>query len=182
LRKIAAALLVAHLLLLFYLTLGIYTTPRLAPNVRLNLTPLRTINWYLHAGGIEFLVNIVGNLGVFAPIGILWPVIRNGRTTIWRIAFLSAGLSLLVETLQFFSGFRFADVDDVLLNTLGGVMGYAAFVAGRHALSAARKMTAVDDGQRTPTASSVALSGPHRPLSKGDISVGTSQGDVGTSD
>ncbi len=39
------------------------------------------------------------------------------------------GVSLLIEVLQGISGRRVADVDDVILNTLGGLMGYGCWLA-----------------------------------------------------
>ncbi len=128
LRKILTAiLLVGYGLLLFYLTLIFHTTQRLSLSHRFNFIPLKTIGIFLHKGGIEMVVNIVGNLAAFAPLGFLVPIFREERTSLGRVVCLCAGISLLIELLQFFTGYRVADIDDVILNTLGGVLGYAVY-------------------------------------------------------
>ena len=70
----------------------------------------------------QLLLNIV----MFIPLGFLLPVTaekaRKGRVTL-SIVLLS---TLAIETLQYFLG-RSADIDDVIMNTLGGVIGYGAF-------------------------------------------------------
>lgn len=75
-------------------------------------------------GGRELVVNFLGNVIAFLPIGMIpalaWPRrFRAGGTGIICMA-----LSLTIETVQYASGRRVADVDDVILNTLGGVLGY----------------------------------------------------------
>ena len=65
----------------------------------------------------------VGNLLWFAPAGVLVRL-RGGRL---RQAVLAGfGLSLLVETLQFVLGSGVSELDDLILNTLGAVLGFAA--------------------------------------------------------
>lgn len=65
------------------------------------------------------LINLVGNVALFVPIGFL-AVLAGGSTR--RAIMIAAGLSALIEVVQFVVG-RTADVDDVLLNALGGAMG-----------------------------------------------------------
>jgi len=129
LRKTFMALLLAgYGLLLVYLTLILHhTSQRLPPHSRSNLVILRTVGIFLQKGGMEMVVNILGNLAVFIPIGFLLPLIRTGRTSFGFVVAISAGLSLLIELLQFFTGYRVADIDDVLLNTISGAIGYALF-------------------------------------------------------
>jgi glycopeptide antibiotics resistance protein len=76
---------------------------------------------------MEMVINLVGNLGAFVPIGFLWPIVRNGRTNAWRVTLLSGVVSLLIEMFQFATGQRIADIDDVILNTLSGLLGYLLY-------------------------------------------------------
>jgi glycopeptide antibiotics resistance protein len=76
-------------------------------------------------GGWGFVVNFLGNVVAFLPIGLLPPLIWRRRVTIWQIAFLSLAVSLAIETGQYVSGRRVPDVDDLILNTIGGTFGYA---------------------------------------------------------
>src|SRR4051794_30826414 len=112
-------LLAAYGLVLFYLTLfwgsSFRTCVYIPPEDRWNGVVFQTITHFVRKGGPEFMVNIVGNLAAFMPLGFLWPLLRDGRTTAWQAALLSATVSTVIETLQYLSGYRIADVDDVLL-------------------------------------------------------------------
>ena len=65
----------------------------------------------------------VGNLLWFAPAGILIRL-RGGK--LWQAALAGFLLSLLVETLQFVLGSGVSEADDLILNTLGACLGFAA--------------------------------------------------------
>lgn len=69
--------------------------------------------------------NIFGNILMFAPLGFFLPLLWRK----WdgaRVFLVGMGLSVLIETVQLFTG-RGTDIDDVILNTLGAVIGYAIF-------------------------------------------------------
>lgn len=100
--------------------------------------PIETIRssleqgWRFPAG--KFLV---GNLGAFVPLGLLAPII-SPRWRSWRRALvLGLGVSLVVEAAQLLislgMGFpwRVADIDDVILNTLGTLLGFGIWFAVR---------------------------------------------------
>lgn len=94
-----------------------------------NLRPFESIVRDVSDGGRGFWVNIVGNVVVFAPFGLAIRGFRGRRASLSEAALASAALSTLIEVVQYQSGRRFSDVDDVILNTLGGVAGYTAAVA-----------------------------------------------------
>lgn len=79
---------------------------------------LRTGSWRL------FLWNVIGNIGVFVPLGIFLPKIftkcKNGFLTV----LLSLELSLCVEIIQLMTRVGSFDVDDLLLNTVGSLCGF----------------------------------------------------------
>jgi glycopeptide antibiotics resistance protein len=83
-------------------------------------------------GSHEFAVAI-GNLAAFMPLGILLPLITR-RRSLWQVIASGAALSAAVELAQLaisaFLGFgyRTADIDDLILNTIGAAMGFAALV------------------------------------------------------
>jgi glycopeptide antibiotics resistance protein len=130
-KTLTALLLTGYTAVLSYLTLLPQTTHPLPRESALRLVPLGSIAEFLAAGGWPMLVNVVGNLAAFVPLGILWPLLREGRTTARRVGLLAFSVSLLIETLQYGSGRRIADVDDVLLNTAGGLLGYGTYLALR---------------------------------------------------
>jgi glycopeptide antibiotics resistance protein len=125
-RPITRALLVAYLVVLFGLTLGgLYQ-----PHPTTNLVPFRSMGHDLRAGGRHLVVNFLGNLAAFLPMGVLVPTLAGGRAAA-RVGAASLGLSVLIEVLQGISGRRVADVDDVILNTLGGMIGYGLWLGYR---------------------------------------------------
>ena len=65
----------------------------------------------------------VGNLVWFMPVGLI-ARIQGGR--LWRAALWGFLLSLFVETGQFVLGSGISELDDLILNTVGAVLGYAA--------------------------------------------------------
>lgn len=65
----------------------------------------------------------VGNLVWFAPAGVLTRL-RGGK--LWQAALAGLGLSLLVEAGQFLLGSGVSELDDLVLNTCGAVLGYTA--------------------------------------------------------
>ena len=126
-KFVAAALLIAYLALLVHLTLFRF---RVAHADR-NFVPFRTIAHDLRVGGREFLINGPGNLAAFVPMGLLLPALLGRRCSAPRVAAISLALSLVIEVLQGYSGRRVADVDDLLLNTAGGLIGYGLALGAR---------------------------------------------------
>jgi glycopeptide antibiotics resistance protein len=103
----------------------------LATNPKPNWIPFHSMIGDWRNGGRAFVVNFLGNIVAFLPMGLLPPHIVRRRTTMWRIALFSLAISLAIETGQFFSGRRVPDVDDLILNTVGGVLGYGLSRNGR---------------------------------------------------
>lgn len=69
----------------------------------------------------EFLFNVLGNIAVFVPIGILCPMIWGGD--ILRTGKIGLFISVLIEVGQLPID-RTSDVDDLFLNTTGAVIGF----------------------------------------------------------
>ena len=128
-RRAALALLACYLVVLLTLALVLFRAP--AAGIEPNLTLFRSIARDWQAGGRSLLVNLVGNVVAFLPFGFVPPLVRRRPMRAWQVALLAAGLSLTIEALQLASGRRTADVDDVLLNTIGGLLGYALYRARR---------------------------------------------------
>lgn len=124
-RKLLFVLLIVYLCALLYLTLVFHTGHRVSGNEAVNLAPFRTIGHYLREGGWEMRVNVVGNLLAFLPLGILLPLLRQDGTGLRHVIVAGVALSAAIELAQYVSGRRVADVDDVLLNAVGTVIGYA---------------------------------------------------------
>ena len=97
---------------------------------RYNLVLFQEIKrfWYHRdqLGWIAF-ANLFGNVLIFVPFGFFMPMASRYRSCFLTL-FYSFGLSFLVEVFQFVSRVGSFDVDDLLLNTIGGVIGYIIFV------------------------------------------------------
>ena len=83
----------------------------------------------MQAGGMDISVmlkNVLGNIGVFIPLGILLPVFfQKNRVSITILeGFL---ISLIIEVLQYVLKMGILDVDDMLLNTAGVAIGAVLF-------------------------------------------------------
>ena len=71
--------------------------------------------------------NLFGNVLIFIPFGFFMPMASKYRS-FWATAVNSLALSLLVETFQLLTRVGCFDVDDLVLNTLGGILGYITFM------------------------------------------------------
>lgn len=90
----------------------------------LRLSPLAYTLSQWRAGVGAFTYHVGGNMMWFMPVGWLLP--RLFPRAKWHHALLAGlMLSLLVECLQYILGTGVSDIDDVLLNALGALIGYA---------------------------------------------------------
>lgn len=74
--------------------------------------------------------NFLGNIILFVPIGFLVPVVA-GWKKMWRSVVAGVGLSLFIEITQLITSRGCFDFDDVLLNSLGTVIGFGIFQAAK---------------------------------------------------
>ncbi|SCG60831.1 VanZ family protein [Micromonospora coxensis] len=97
-------------------------TPRDAPG-EVKLVPLVDIVDLADDGASTFVVQVVGNLLVFAALGFLAPVRAAALAGVGRLFLLGAAGSVLVESLQYALDLgRVTSVDDVLLNASGAAL------------------------------------------------------------
>ncbi len=78
-------------------------------------------------GMFAMFTNLFGNVIIFIPFGFFMPM-ASSRRSLFATVFYSFGLSLCVETFQLITRVGSFDVDDLLLNTVGGLTGYLIFV------------------------------------------------------
>ena len=71
---------------------------------------------------------IMGNLVMLFPLGIYIPLLYTRLSGFIAVFIISLLFSLLIESFQLVTRFRSADVDDVMLNTIGACVGYAVFI------------------------------------------------------
>lgn len=102
-----------------FTVVGIPTINTLTVNAEFNWIPLIDIV----NGPAEYIKNTVLNIILFVPFGFLLFAVWSKYRPLKITFFTGLGLSLIIEILQIFS-YRFTDVDDLLTNTAGTMMGY----------------------------------------------------------
>ena len=107
---------------------------------RYNLTPFREIERFFtkvkEKDYIVFLVNIFGNIVLFMPYGYIFPVLSEDRHKKVIFAFIDMFFAalifcLVVETCQLLSRVGVFDVDDIILNMFGALLGFCTYVIVR---------------------------------------------------
>ncbi|MFJ1807309.1 MULTISPECIES: VanZ family protein [unclassified Streptomyces] len=120
----AFAFMVAFAVVLARLTLE--PSPASAALVHSNLRPGDSLRAYLDQPELRDAVKqIGGNVLLGVPFGVLVPVVAPRARGLLRVLLLTAGVMLLVEFAQgsLVTGRAF-DIDDVILNTMGALIGY----------------------------------------------------------
>lgn len=96
-----------------------------------NLQPLFEIKriWRSsHILGMKYVIlNFAGNVIAFIPFGYLLPKIVKKKPRLFHTVLFSFEFSLLVELTQLISRTGSFDVDDLILNTFGGLIGYILY-------------------------------------------------------
>ncbi|MDR4945277.1 VanZ family protein [Neobacillus cucumis] len=92
-----------------------------------NFVPFKTIKFYLYLADVNpniRIENLVGNVVGFAPFGFILPLLSKRFQKLSTVTFTTFCLSLTFEMMQLIFEFGSFDVDDLILNTFGGVLGY----------------------------------------------------------
>lgn len=100
----------------------------------INLIPLYSITQYSQHFSVGTAVReILGNVFIFIPVGLLLPMIFEKLRPIKNILICSFLMSLGIETIQLMESLlthipnHVVDIDDVILNFIGGIIGYLIF-------------------------------------------------------
>ncbi|OIQ58590.1 VanZ like family protein [Moorella thermoacetica] len=77
-------------------------------------------------------INILGNVVLFIPLGIFIPLLDERFHSLVKMGLLGLGCSAGIEVIQYLSGSsRAADIDDIILNTIGAAIGYGFFALAK---------------------------------------------------
>lgn len=103
---------------------------------RANFEWFRTINMYIRYWGyreINSFANLIGNILLFVPFGYMLPRLTKWAKKLPFFFVVLLGLVFGLEFTQLCTNFGAFDVDDILLNCLGGLIGYflSCMVTGR---------------------------------------------------
>ena len=89
---------------------------------RINVIPF--INLFDYDSMRDLLLNVAGNIFLFIPTGILLPILYRKLNTFVKVTVTGVLLSLCFELLQLPFFDRVTDIDDLILNTVGVIIGY----------------------------------------------------------
>ena len=119
LRYSSILLLIEYVFLLFCSTV-IY---RIVGEIRqFNFQPFWSYQ-AIQEGREDLFAENIMNVVVFIPVGLLLGIAFK-QMTWWKALMIGCGISIIIESLQFFLMRGFSEVDDVMHNTLGCLLGY----------------------------------------------------------
>lgn len=137
-RKQGFVLLVLYLVLLTYYLFfaeAMGRNPDARADYSYNLTLFKEIRRFIVyrdvLGYKAVLLNLVGNVVAFMPLGFILPEVWDQLNRWYTITLLGFIFSLWIETAQLISRVGSFDVDDLLLNTVGALSGYFVFVVAK---------------------------------------------------
>ena len=90
-----------------------------------NFVPFKEIFRY-SIGSDKFMKNVIGNIALFIPYGFFTSYFLNNKK-LSVISILTIIISLTIESVQYYIG-RVFDIDDIILNLIGGIIGFLVFV------------------------------------------------------
>lgn len=110
-------------------TISDWNPGRIAEGFRgANFTLFRTIQMYIsYWDRLNSAENLFGNIAVFIPYGILYPLVVKDLCSFERLLFRVFLFSLGIEFFQMCTSFGVFDVDDILLNCFGAVLGFLIY-------------------------------------------------------
>lgn len=105
-----------------------YGRTEAADYYRYNLQPFKEIMryWrYRDVIGYEMvIINLVGNVGVFIPFGLLLPIIYKPLKKWYALLPVGMIFSIVIECIQLVTRVGALDIDDVILNVTGIMLGF----------------------------------------------------------
>lgn len=96
----------------------------------INLIPFYSIKEYIFSSSVSIkkfaFGNVVGNIAIFIPFGAYLLLFKNNKRVITNLLFVFI-VSLFVEIIQGIFGIGASDIDDIILNCLGGLIGILGY-------------------------------------------------------
>ena len=93
-----------------------------------NFIPFKTIIEYVqrYSDGYWRLatLNLLGNLALFVPMGMALPCLSKKLNRFWKVTITVLGMVFLVEIAQGLMRVGSIDIDDVIFNVVGAMIGY----------------------------------------------------------
>ena len=134
-KTIYYMLFVIYSLTMLWLLFGRQQYHREMMDMLVNLQPLKTIRAYLYVLQNREEVyllriaafNLFGNVVLFIPYGIFLPYLFRRMQALWKVMVAGVVTVVCVELLQIATLRGSCDVDDLILNMMGILIGYIVF-------------------------------------------------------
>jgi glycopeptide antibiotics resistance protein len=131
-KKLGAYRVITGLLFAFYISqvVGITLLNRnAAAEARIDLNILEVYK-IAFGGNSVFLTQIIGNVLMFIPLGILVPMCFKSTKGAMKMLVLAFACSLAIETTQLYTHTGLFELMDLIHNTLGGMLGFGIYMLG----------------------------------------------------
>ncbi|MED1511682.1 VanZ family protein [Bacillus proteolyticus] len=120
----------------------------------INLVPLKSAIRYLNGFDLTHLLdpynidivlmNTLGNVIIFIPFGFLLPLLFKQINNVKMASKIFIKFILLIESLQLLTFSGIFDIDDIILNMLGALIGYDSFIGMRYIWERVKSVDKVD--------------------------------------
>lgn len=88
---------------------------------------INAFNWIGNIDSLQQLVvEKVPNIMLFIPLGFFIPIVLKNKRKLYKTSVIALGMAFSVEFFQYFIG-RSSDIDDIITNILGAIIGYLIF-------------------------------------------------------
>lgn len=115
---------IAYLQSLYVITIdGLTSDIRHKPN----FYPFISIFNIYEMGLMNMVKQIALNIGLFIPLGFLLPSLFRVFHSVVNTLLVTLITTISIEVIQYFIG-RSADIDDVIMNFFGGIIGYILYI------------------------------------------------------
>ncbi len=125
-KQLAYFLFGACVIIVLAATVIVGASKTAAADRSLNLVPFQVFQETWGMPEPKKIAQTAANVVMFVPLGFMMPVAFRRMRSFWKTALSLALFSFAIEFTQYFTG-RSADIDDLMLNTLGGMLGYLIF-------------------------------------------------------
>lgn len=127
--KLSLSAFIIYIIYLAYLVFWSKYYGRNIAHHSFNLFPFNTIKQFLFSNFDSKVVitNIFGNIAAFLPMGFLLPVAFRKMDILVKVAMVTFTVSVVIEILQYITGAGTGDIDDIILNLTGGIIGFAIY-------------------------------------------------------
>lgn len=97
-----------------------------------NYLPFSTIVTYFlnldHYNLSTWIFNMLGNVLIFLPLGIIAPILFNSIYRYKHIIYVSMAIRVVIEVLQYNTSLGVFDVDDIILSLTGSLIGFSLYI------------------------------------------------------